>query len=152
MNKRQKILLIESVAVVLVTLIAVVAMINAKDWINRSEAMRAMDQLGQRVQQYQEARGSVPPESYVTNIKKSLAGHVRLGDLKYRGQWIDFESSPDEILAYSQKVYRSSLLPDGYVVLRLNGTVEWLAKKKFEKELARRQSQKEAEILQSPPL
>ena len=152
MNRRQKIILMESVAIVLVTLIAVVAMINAKDWINRSEAMRAMEQLGQRVVDYRETHGSVPPESYVTKIKESLEGHVRLGDVKYRGRWIDFESTPDEILAYSQRTYPSSLLDDGYIVLRLNGKIEWLEKEKFEEELARQQSQKEVEILRNQRL
>lgn len=149
MNKRQKIILIESAVVVLITLIAVVAMINAKDWINRSEAMRAMEHLGQRVVDYRDTHHSVPPESYVTNIKESLEGHVRLGDVKYRGRWIDFESTPDEILAYSEKKYPSSLLGDGYIVLRLNGKVEWLGKQEFEEELARQQSQKEVEILRN---
>ena len=149
MNKRQKVILIEAAVVVLITLIAVVAMINAKDWINRSEAMRAMEQLGQRVVDYRDTHHSVPPESYVTNIKESLEGHVRLGDVKYRGRWIDFESTPDEILAYSEKKYPSPLLGDGYVVLRLDGKVEWLGKREFEEELAHRQSQKEVEILRN---
>ncbi|GAG04531.1 unnamed protein product, partial [marine sediment metagenome] len=78
-----------------------------------------------------------------------LEGHVRLGDVKYRGRWIDFESKPDEILAYSEKKYPSSLLGDGYVVLRLDGKVEWLRKQEFEEELAHRQSQKEVEILRN---
>jgi len=93
-NKRQKVILIESAVVVLITLIAVVAMINAKDWINRSEAMRAMEQLGQRVVDYRDTHHSVPPESYVTNIKESLEGHVRLGDVKYRGCLLYTSPSP----------------------------------------------------------
>jgi hypothetical protein len=147
MSKQRKVILIEFITVMLVTAIAVVAMINAKDWINRSEAMRAMEQLGQRVLEYRKVHGSVPSESYVDNIKESLEGHLRLGNLQYRARWIDFESTPDEILAYSEKRYPSSLLDDGYVVLRLNGKVEWLGKQEFEKELARQQSQKEVEIL-----
>lgn len=149
MNKRQRATLIKSITVVLLTLIAVVVMINVKDWINRSEAIRAMEQLGLRVRKYRNDHGSVPPESYVTNIKESLEGHVRLGDVKYRGRWIDFESTPDEIVAYTQKKYPSSLLSDGYIVLRLNGNVEWLGKQEFKTELARQQSQKEVEILRN---
>ncbi|MHC4425928.1 MAG: hypothetical protein ACYSYV_07520 [Planctomycetota bacterium] len=148
MNKRQKIILTQFVTVVLITLVAVVAMINAKDWINRSEAIRAMEHLGQKVIDYRKARRSVPPESYVNSIKETLEGHVRLGSLEYRGRWIDPESKPDEILAYAEKKYPSSLLGDGYVVLRLSGKVEWLGKKEFETELARQQSQREIEILQ----
>ena len=148
MNKHQRVILIKFATVIVVTAIAVVAMINVKDWINRSEAMRAMEHLGQRVLEYRKAYGSVPPESYVTNIKETLEGHVRLGNLQYRAQWIDFESTPEEILAYAEQKYPSSLLNDGFVVLRLSGRVEWLGKQEFEKVLARQQSQKEIEILQ----
>ena len=148
MNKHQRVILIKFTTVIVVTAIAVVAMINVKDWINRSEAMRAMEHLGQRVLDYRKAYGSVPPESYVANIKETLEGHVRLGNLQYRAQWIDFESTPEEILAYAEQKYPSSLLNDGFVVLRLSGRVEWLGKQEFEKVLARQQSQKEIEILQ----
>ena len=148
MNKHQKVILIKFTTVIVVTAIAVVAMINVKDWINRSEAMRAMEQLGQRVLEYRKAYGSVPPESYVTNIKQSLEGYVRLGNLQYRGRWIDPESTPEEILAYAEKKYPSSLLNDGFVVLRLNGQVEWLGTQEFEKVLAQQQSQEEIELLQ----
>lgn len=147
MNRRQKIVLIKSMTVVVITFVAVVAMVNAKDWVNRSEAMRAMEQLGQRVVDYRKAHGFVPPESYVTDVKENLEGHLRLGPVQYRGLWIDFESTPDEILAYCGKRYPSSLLDDGYVVLRLSGKVEWLGKQEFETELARQQSEKEIEML-----
>jgi len=110
--------------------------------------MRAMEHLGQRVLDYRKAHGSVPPESYVADIKESLEGHVRLGHLQYRGRWIDFESTPREILAYSEKKYPSSLLDDGFVVLRLNGQIEWVGKEEFEAELARQQSQDEIKTLQ----
>ncbi|MHC4387518.1 MAG: hypothetical protein ACYSX1_02820 [Planctomycetota bacterium] len=148
MNRRQKVILIESIAVVVITFVAVVAMINAKDWVNRSEAMRAMEQLGERALDYRKAHGFVPPESYVTNVRESLEGHLRLGHVQYRGLWIDFESTPDEILAYCEKRYPSSLFDDGYVVLRLSGKVEWLGKQEFETELAHQQSEKEIEMLQ----
>jgi hypothetical protein len=147
MNRRQKIVLIKSVTVIVITFVAVVAMINAKDWVNRSEAMRAMEQLGERVLDYRKVHGFVPPESYVTNIKESLEGHLRLGPVQYRGLWMDFESTPDEILAYCERRYPSSLLDDGYVVLRLSGKVEWLGKQEFEAELARQQGEKEIEML-----
>ena len=148
MNKRQKITLIKFITVILATAIAVVAMINIKDWVNRSEAMRAMEHLGQKILAYREAYHSVPPESFVTNIKESLEGYVRLGNVQYRGIWIDSESTPEEILAYAEKKYPSSLLDDGFVVLRLSGRVEWLGTKQFRKTLAQQQSQKEIEMLQ----
>ena len=87
------------ITVIVVTIIAVLAMINFKDWLNRSEAMRAMQHLGQIVLQHKKNYGSVPPESYVVGIKEQLQGHVRLGDLKYRARWLDLDSMPDEILS-----------------------------------------------------
>jgi len=146
MNKRQKIILTESVIIILVTAIAVIAMINVKDWVNRSEAIRAMKQLGQRALEYRRVHGSIPPKSYIDSIKETLEGHVRLGDLQYRAQWVDFESKPDEILAYTERKYPSSLLSDGFVVLRLSGRVEWLDKPEFEKELTRLEDRKQMEI------
>ena len=148
MNRQQKTILIEFAVVMVITAIAVVTMINFKDWVNRSEAMRAMEQLGQIVIQYRQEHGSVPPESYVDSIKEDLEGHVRLGKLQYRGLWIDFESTPDEILAYTEKNYRSVFVDKGYVVLRLDGRVQWLSKQECETLLARQQSQKEIQMLQ----
>jgi hypothetical protein len=147
MNKRQKAILVEFVTVIVITAIAVVAMINFKDWVNRSEAIGAMEQLSQEVLRYRKEYGAVPPESYVTSIKKNLKGWVRLGDLKYRAQWIDLEATPDEILAYTERKYPSSLLKDGYVVLRLDGRVEWMGKQQFEKLLAQQQSKVEIDML-----
>ncbi len=148
MNKRQKVILIEFITVMLVTAVAVVAMINVKDWVNRSEAMRAMKQLSERVLEHRKVYGSIPSESYVDNIKESLEGHVRLGNLQYRARWIDFESTADEILAYAERNHPYSLLKDGFVVLRLDGRVEWMGKQEFEKILALQQSREEIEILQ----
>ena len=129
-----------------VTVIAVVAMINFKDWVNRSEAMGAMKQLGQVVLEYRKEHGLVPPESHVNEVKE-MRGWVRLGNLKYRAQWIDIGASPDEILAYAEKKYPSSLLNDGYVVLRLDGRVEWIEKQQFEKLLTQQQSKMEIDML-----
>ena len=128
MNKRQKIILAEFVSVIVITVIAVVAMINFKDWINRSEAMRAMEQLGQMALQYRKEHGFVPPKTWVDNQRKNLPGNVRLGRLQYRALWIDSESTPDEILAYTERNYHSLFVGEGYVVLRLDGRVEWMDK------------------------
>jgi len=145
-NKRQKAILVEFITVVVVTAIAVVAMINLKDWVNRSEAMRAMEHLGQEVFKYRKDKGVLPAD--VDNIKKGVPGWVRLGNLRYRARWIDFfEATPDEVLAYTEKNYRSSLLSDGYVVLRLDGRVEWMGQEEFEKLLAEQQSEYEIEML-----
>lgn len=138
----------ESVTVIAVTAVAVIAMINLKDWVNRSEALRAMEQLGKKILEYRQTNGSVPPQSFVDIQKERVEGHVRLGSLRYRAQWIDFDATKDEILAYSEKKYRSLLLGHGYVVLRLDGRVEWMGKGQFEKLLAQQQSPTEIEMTQ----
>jgi hypothetical protein len=136
------------VTILIITAFAVVAMINFKDWVNRSEAVRAMEHLGRIALQYRKEHGSVPPQSYVDRIREDLPGSVRLGNLQYRGLWIEFESSGDEILAYVKKEYHSSFLSDGFVVLRLDGRVEWMGKEEFKELLARQQSPIEIQMLQ----
>lgn len=148
MNRRQKTILIDFTIVIVVTAIAVVAMINLKDWVNRSETVRAMEHLGRIVLQYRKDQGCVPPESYVDRIKEDLEGYARLGGLQYRARWINFESTPDEILAYTQKNYRSLIIGKGFIVLRLDGRVEWMDKQHFETLLAQQQSPIEIEMLQ----
>lgn len=155
MNKRQRAILIKFAAVTLFTVIAIVAMIHLRDYINRQEAEVAMTELGNRIKQYRAEHGSVPPESYVTSIKESLPGYVRLGDLRYRGLWIDFESTPDEILAYTEKKSYSLIFRDKFLVLRMKEVltpdrdvkVEWMDKHKFEALLAQQQSSLEIELL-----
>ncbi len=88
MNRRQKALLTESLLVLAATALAVVAMMSLRDYINRSEAMRAMGQLGQRVLEHHRQHGSLPPESFVNAIKGSLEGAVRMGNVKYRALYI----------------------------------------------------------------
>jgi hypothetical protein len=151
MQRRQRNIIARFVAVMVVTAVAVVGMINLKDWVNRSEAIRAMEQLGQVIVQYRSANGSVPAESRIDDIRQTLEGQVRLGELRYRGLWIDHESTKDEILAYVLKHYRSSFVEDGYVVLRLDGRVEWMERKQFEELLAQQQTQREMEMLEKYP-
>jgi hypothetical protein len=130
-DRRQRALLVESVVVLIATMGAVVGMVQLKDYVNRSEAMRAMTQLGQRVLQYQEQYGSLPPQSFVDNIKSDVEGAVRMGNVNYRARWIGLDAPSDTILAYSQKRLPSSFLKDGYVVLHLDGTVQWLPTREF---------------------
>ena len=130
-NRRQRALLTESILVLAATATAVIGMIHLKDYVNRSEAMRAMSQLGERVLEYRKQYGSLPPESFVTSIKGNLEGAVRMGNVKYRALYIGLDASADTILAYSHKGYTSSFLNDGYVVLRLDGTVEWMSLTQF---------------------
>ncbi len=146
MNKRQKNIVTNFAIVIAVTAVAVVAMVELKNSVNRSEAMRAMEHLGQIIFKYRQDNGIVPPESYVDAIKKELQGGVRLGKLYYRARWIDLDSTPDEILAYAGKQYHSLLFRSGYVVLRFDGRIEWMDKKTFETLLTSQQSPLEIEM------
>ena len=101
MNRRQRALLTESILVLMATVVAVVGLVHLKDYINRSEAMRAMGQLGGRVLEYRKQYGSLPPESFVDSIKGGLEGAVRLGNVKYRARYIGLDAPADTILAYS---------------------------------------------------
>jgi len=148
MNKRQKTTLRDFAIVIAVTAIAIIAMVNFKDWINRSEAMQAMEHLSQTVLDHRKKHGSVPPESYIYKIKENLKGHLRIGNFQYRARWLEFDSGPDEILAYTEKNYHSLFLDDGFIVLRLDGRVEWMKKREFKKLLAQQQSPQEIHMLQ----
>ena len=158
MNRRQKTILRNTTTVIVITAIAVAAMIDLKNWVNRSEAMRAMEDLSRIVLQYREKYGSVPPESYINKIKEELEGHVRLGEVIYRAQWISFESTPKEILAYTERPHSSWLFGKKCIVLRLDGRAEWMDKQEFKTLLAQRQSSQELEMLHknlkqvSPPV
>jgi hypothetical protein len=153
MKRRQRAILIDFATVIVITVIAVVAMINFKDFVNRSEAIGALDELRRKVKEYREERGSVPSKSWVDATRETLPGNLRLGNLQYRGRWITFESTPDEILAYTERNYHSLLVGKGYVVLRFGavlsdkGRVEWMDKQEFETLLAQQQSPEEIEML-----
>jgi len=128
---RQKRLLTESVVVLTATVAAVVGMMNLKDYVNRSEAIRAMNQLGVRVLEYRKVNGSLPSQSYVDSIKGQLEGSVRMGTVRYRALYIGLDAPDSTILAYSLKRHPSSFLKDGYVVLHLDGRVEWMPTEQF---------------------
>ena len=53
---------------------------------------------------------------------------------------------PETILAYAKKSYKSSVFQVGYVVLYLNGEVEWLKEDRFEKIFASQKKGLEAEL------
>ena len=145
-NKQQKAILVEVATVLVITLIAVVAMINFKDYINRRESITAMRQLGKIVLEYRSQNGRVPSESVFLSEKNNVKGSVRLPNLIYRGLWIDFEAEPNDILAYAEKNYPSSLLDDGYVVLMFDANTVWMGKVEFEELLAQQQSEVEIEM------
>ena len=146
LNRKQKKLLANVVIVVAVTTAMVVGFANIKNVINRSEATRAMEILGKEILQYRQKYGSLPSEIYVKQYEEAI-GAVRLS-VQYRAQWIEYGADPNTtILAYSEKNYRG-FVKGGYVVLWLNGKVEWINKKQFEKILTAQQQQQELQWLQ----
>jgi type II secretory pathway pseudopilin PulG len=146
MNRRHRALLTESAIVLIATVAAVIGMMQLKDYVNRSEAMRAMTQLGDRVLEYRKQYGSLPPQSFVDNIKGEVEGAVHMGNLNYRARWIGLDAPDDTVLAYSQKKLPSSFLKDGYAVLRLDGTVEWLPTRQFVTLFARQRTPTEPNV------
>jgi len=149
MLRRQKLILIKILLVILFTALAVFAMTNFRDWVNRSEAIRAMEHLGMNINDYRQNTGHVPPRSHIDSVLPNLPGYLRLGKLVYRGTWIDINSGEDQILAYSPKKFSSLLFSDGYIVLSLDGTVDWQEKEAFETKLVQQQSRIEIETLKS---
>jgi hypothetical protein len=145
MNRRQKSIIYDFIFVVVIIVLAVVGLVNLKDYVNRAEAMRAMEHLGRVVLGYRQAYGAAPAEYYVDEVRKDLEGSARLGKLVYRARWIEFGATGDEVLAYTQKRY-SSVLGDGYIVLRLDGRVGWMKKNEFEMLLDSQQSVEEKRL------
>ena len=146
LNKRQKKIIIDFTVVVTVTAGLVIGIANFKDHVNRSEARRAMNHLGQIVVKYRQRHRHVPPERMVEQIKDNLEGRARLGKLTYRGLYADLSSKEKELLAYTEENYRSWFIEPGYLVLWVKDIkcigqktteyrVEWIAKDKFQEEL-----------------
>ena len=147
MNKRQKALLTESITIIIITALAVTGMVNLKQWGNRTETIKVIEQLGQIVLQYRKENGLVPSEGDIKAIQDKLQGEVNLDKLQYRAQWLDADSTPDEILAYIEKRFHASLLGNGYVVLQLNGAVVWMNEEEFQKILSRQRKLSPQDLL-----
>ncbi len=145
MNKRQRSIITNFIFVTAGTAIFVGAMINVKDVINRSEAIRAMELLGQEVRKYRDNYHSTPSESYFNRLKNSISA-VRLGGVQYRARWIGFDDGPDTILAYSYKDYKF-FVKKGYVVMRLDGNVEWIERGEFIKLFKKQHTDAEIKLL-----
>ncbi len=145
MNKRQRSIIANFIFVTAGTAIFVGAMINVKDVINKSEAIRAMELLGEGVRKYRDNYHSTPPESFFNRLENSIS-MVRLGEVQYRAQWIGFDDGPDTVLAYSRKNYRF-FVKRGYVVMRLDGSVEWIKRGEFLKLLKKQQTEAEVKLL-----
>jgi hypothetical protein len=140
MDKRQKAIVAEFLTVIAVTSLAVVGLVNFKDYVNRSEALQAMQAAGELILEYQDKNNLLPPESYVEQLKREVKGGARMGQIQYRGLFIGPRAEPNEILLYSEKQYKSSFLDDGYVVLFVDGAVKWMGVKEFEEMLGKQQT------------
>ena len=147
MQKRQRNMLIKFAFVMTVTVVAVIAMMNFKTWVNRTEGMRAMEHLGKIILEHKVEHGTVPSEFALDRNRESLSDLARLGNLHYRARWINFDSSPDEILAYSWRGPGSFFFSDSFIVMRLDGRIEWMSKGQFEPLLAKQQSSAEIQML-----
>ena len=146
MNRRQKNILTKFITVIVITTITVLSMIALRTVINRSESKRALQQLSQIVQQYRKDNGLIPPESFFLDVKESLEGHKRLGNIVYRARWIKIDCPHDEILAYAEENYFSLFAHKGVIVLRLDGQVQWMDKDTFQKLLSSQQSPMEVQM------
>ena len=147
-NKKKKLVLRDIAAVLLVTLLAIVVMINVRDWVNHTESMRAMEHLSRIITEYREKYKAVPPQPYIDRVKEELEGYARFGGLTYRALWITFDSEPDEILAYLERNYSSWFIEDGFIVLQLNGQVVTMLSEDFKKLLAEQQTPLEIKMTQ----
>jgi len=151
MNSRQKSILVNFFVVIVITILAIGAMANFKNHINRKEAYRAMSYLAERIMQYNRQNDCIPPQRYVEKYEDQAPGHERLKEFHYRARWIRLDAPDDTILAYSKEPYRSMILGDKYLVLRLDGTVEFLSRDKLDSILKKQQDSAELQMLSSEP-
>ena len=139
MNKAQKRLVINLAGTVIVITAFIFGFGNFKDYINKAEVLRAFNDLGSKIMDYRKHNGQLPSDSMIENLKEQLEGSARVGEICYRAQWISIDSPPETIVAYTEKKY-NWLIGGGFVVLRLDGQVLYLAPKEFKKLLAPQQS------------
>jgi hypothetical protein len=144
MNKKQKSLVANLISTVVIVVLFIFSFGNFKDYVNKSEAIRAFKQLGQEVLKYRKETGQLPSEAMIANLKEQLEGSARAGNINYRAQYISIDSPPDTIVAYTDKNY-NWLIKSGSVVLLLDGRVLYLSPKEFNDLLTKQQTAIEAE-------
>jgi hypothetical protein len=145
MDKAQKRLAVNLVSSVVIIAIFIFAFANFKDYVNKAEAMRAFNKLGQKIVEYRNQHGLLPSESEIAGLKENIEGSARMGTIHYRAQWIGIDSPPETIVAYTKKSYHALVVESGFVVLRLDGQVQYIPTEEFEKILAKQQTMAEAE-------
>jgi len=151
MNNRQKHLIINLISIVTITTVFVIIMMNVKDMLNKSESMTAMNQIGREIIKHRKLNNSLPPEHVIQQNRPNIAGSARLGTLHYRAMWIGYDADDNTILAYTKKNYRSFFLKSGYVVLKLDGSVEWINEREFEELFKDQKSPTEPDMGSSLP-
>jgi hypothetical protein len=124
LNKRQISVIRHFLIVIVVTLLFVFGLINLRDGLNRSEMQREMEVLGASIKDYRQKNGSLPSESW---IRGQVQNFARLGSLEYRAKSILYDSPPESIVASCLQNSYSMLVKKAYIVLRLDGSIEWLA-------------------------
>ncbi len=132
MNRQQKKVIANFIVIMFITAISVVAIANLKDYVNKSESTKAMNQLAKIIADYRTKNGIIPPQSFVDSVDEQLCGSARIGEILYRARWIEFDSDQNEPLAYVEKIFRHSFLKDGVVMLTLEGKVKWMTGTQFE--------------------
>ena len=133
MNRQQKKVIANFLVIVFITIIGVVAIANLKDYVNKSESTKAMNHLAKIIADYRQAKGIIPPQSFIDSVDETLCGSARIGEICYRARWIEFDAEPNEPLAYVEKNFRHSFLETGFIVLTLDGKVKWLDVVSFQK-------------------
>jgi hypothetical protein len=144
MNKKQKSLVANLTSTVVIVVLFIFCFGNFKDYINKREAIRGFNQLGQKILDYRKHYGQLPSESSVESLREQVEGGARVGNIIYRAQFISIDSPPDTIVAYADKNY-NWFVKSGFVAILLDGRVLYLAPKEFNDLLAKQQTTYEAE-------
>jgi hypothetical protein len=144
MNKKQKSLIANLISTVVIISLFIFGFGNFKDYINKREAIRGFNQLGQKIIEYRKHYGQLPGESSIEGLKEQVEGGARVGNIHYRAQWIGINSPPNTIVAYAEKEY-NWLIGSGVVVLLLDGQILYLTPKEFHELLAKQQTLAETE-------
>jgi hypothetical protein len=143
LNKRQLSVIRHFLVVIIVTLLFIFGMVNLRDGLNRSEMQREMENLAASIKNYRQKNNSLPPESW---IQPQLEGFARLSGADYRAKFVFYDSPPDTIIASCKQKSYSMLVKTAYIVLRLDGRIEWLSPEVFDKAMKEQEEARQLEL------
>lgn len=143
LNKRQLSVIRHFLFVIIVTLLFIFGLINLRDGLNRSEMQREMEVFATAVKDYRQQNKALPPESWV---QPQVRNFVRLGGVQYRAKSILYDSPPDTIIASCKQRTYSVFVKTAYIVLRLDGRVEWLSPPVYEKTIKEQDQAVQSEL------